>query len=125
MTRLLVTGGRDFLRDEVVAAALSAFHAVSPITVLGHGDCPTGADRLAAQWASLIGVPQLPYPADWALYGGMAGRVRNARMLREFRPDVVMKFPGGSGTRHMALIAREAGVPVAVIDIPRDQAARG
>lgn len=83
--------------------------------MLGHGDCPTGADRLAAEWASLVGVPQVPYPADWALYGGLGGRVRNAKMLREFKPNLVMRFPGGPGTRHMAKIAKEAGILVVAI----------
>ena len=40
------------------------------------------------------------------------------RMLEEGRPDLVVAFPGRSGTAHMMRIARAAGV--AVIDL-RDQ----
>jgi hypothetical protein len=36
-------------------------------------------------------------------------------MLAE-NPDLVVAFPGDSGTRHMVLIAEEAGVRVIVVE---------
>lgn len=122
MTRLLVTGGRDFDQPLIVFAALLAYHEIQPITVLGHGDAP-GLDRLAAEWAELVSVPVCTYPANWPLHGALAGRVRNAKMLRDFRPDVLMSFPGGNGTSHMTSITEAAQIPVVKIVLPRDSLA--
>ena len=117
--RLLVTGGRNFDNRLIVFGVLLTFHEHCPITVLGHGDAP-GLDRTAAEWAELVGVPVLAYRANWALHGPHAGPVRNAQMLRDFKPDMLMAFPGGTGTAHMVTLARKAQVPVAMIEIPSD-----
>jgi hypothetical protein len=109
--RILVCGGRDFYNRERVYKALSALHAKKPITVLIHGDA-AGADRLGRDWAKIVGVEILAFPANWELYGKRAGSVRNRKMLREGLPDLVVAFPGGRGTADMVLAAREAGVRV-------------
>lgn len=51
--------------------------------------------------------------------GGMggAGPMRNRQMLDE-KPDLVVAFAGGSGTRNMIDIARRAGVKVIVVEKP-------
>ena len=38
--------------------------------------------------------------------------MRNARMLAEGKPDLVVAFPGGRGTADMVAQARKAGVRV-------------
>ena len=92
------------------------------ISELAHG-AASGADTLAGQWAGEHGVLNVAYPADWdnpeyrrKLPNGrlirFAGNVRNQQMLDEFKPDLVVAFPGGFGTAHMVGIARKAGVQV-------------
>jgi hypothetical protein len=71
-----------------------------------------GADSLAAAWAMSRGIPTLAFPADWKKDGKAAGFIRNATMLRDGRPELVVAFPGGKGTAHMVNLARAAGVPV-------------
>lgn len=83
----------------------------------------TGADALARRWARWRGVWCVPYEADWNRYGKAAGPIRNERMLADFRPDLVVAFPGGRGTAHMVDIASRAGVRVMVVS--RSQSARG
>lgn len=80
-----------------------------------HGGA-RGADSLAAYWAAHSGVPFETYQADWKQHGRGAGPIRNKRMLSEGKPDLVVAFPGGSGTAHMVRIAREAGVKVMEVD---------
>lgn len=41
-----------------------------------------------------------------------AGPIRNSRMLREGKPDLVLAFPGHGGTADMVKQAGEAGVGV-------------
>ena len=105
--RALVCGGRDFADYAFVERVLDYY---SP-TVVIHG-CARGADSLADQWAFAHLIPVERYPADWRKHGKAAGPIRNAEMLHEGKPDVVIAFPGGVGTAHMVKIARAKGVQV-------------
>ncbi len=61
-------------------------------------------------------VPFEAFEARWNTYhGNRAGNVRNARMLREGRPDLVIAFEGGSGTQDMICKTLAAGIPVLVV----------
>jgi hypothetical protein len=80
------------------------------VTELAEGGA-AGADFSAAHWARRNLVPHRSYPARWA-DGPSAGPERNKRMLREFKPDAVVAFPGGRGTADMVAQAREAGIKV-------------
>lgn len=79
-----------------------------------HG-AANGADRHASDWAGDHAIANEPYEADWENQGTFAGPARNKRMLQEGRPDLVVAFPGGKGTRNMIELARKAGVEVVEI----------
>jgi hypothetical protein len=111
MTRVLVCGGRDYADEARVFAVLDKFHAEAGIDLIIEGGA-RGADHLAADWAFQRGVNRDRYNADWEAYGRMAGGIRNKQMLDEGNPDLVIAFPGGSGTRNMIRQARKAGVEV-------------
>jgi hypothetical protein len=87
----------------------------SAITLLIHGDA-RGADRTAGTWAMLRGVPREVFKARWAEEDGAAGPLRNQRMLDIGQPDLVVAFPGGSGTADMVARARKAGIPLRIIE---------
>lgn len=114
--RVLVCGGRDFTDRAAVAAALKLYKPGRATEVgwhiIIHGGCPTGADKLADEWCDVFGVRKRVYLADWKKHGRAAGPLRNARMLAEGKPDVVIAFPGGRGTDDMVRKAEAAGVPV-------------
>lgn len=112
--RILVTGGRDYANREILFRILDAAHASNPIDALIHG-AARGADTLAQEWADDRGVCCLPFPADWKIDGKAAGPIRNARMLLDGKPDLVIAFPGGKGTADMKKRARSAGVPIVTI----------
>lgn len=107
--RVLVCGGRDFSDREAVYAELSAQHAKHRFTHLIHG-CARGADALAGEWADDNAVNATCYMADWARHGKAAGPMRNREMLEDGKPDLVIAFPGGAGTRNMVDAALSAGV---------------
>lgn len=112
--RVLVCGGRDYQDSRRVYAVLDKLHAEAGIDRLIEGGA-RGADRLAQQWAESAGVPVSTYEADWEAFGTFAGHKRNATMLEDGQPDVVVAFPGGAGTRNMMRQARKAGVEVVEI----------
>ena len=71
-----------------------------------------GVDLLAREWAEEKGLEVKGFPADWDKYQKRAGFIRNAQMLEEGKPQAVVAFPGGVGTRMMVGLARRAGLPV-------------
>lgn len=108
--RVLVCGGRDFNDPTLLNNALDQLHKQHGFTTLVHGDA-RGADRLAHQWATNNNVTPEPHPADWKKHGKAAGPIRNREML-DTKPDLVVAFPGGKGTRDMTRQAANAGVQV-------------
>lgn len=108
--KVLITGGRDFTDRRAAERFLSSFHRNHPITLLIHG-AARGADRLAASWAFRQRIPCRACPADWEGRGRGAGIIRNAEMLA-MGPDVVIAFPGATGTADMKGRARSADVRV-------------
>ena len=109
--RVLACGGRDFTDASLVASSLSF---LTPSDTLIEGGA-RGADFLAASYARSRQIPVLTFPADWNRFGRSAGYKRNAQMLAEGKPDLVVAFPGGPGTASMISLARTAGVPVRLI----------
>lgn len=109
--RVVVTGTRDGIGWRKVWDALDRIHARGMITRLAHGAC-RGVDTEARGWAENRGVLAVPFPADWKTLRRSAGPIRNGRMLREFAPDVVLKFPGAVGTADCVAQARAMGIPI-------------
>jgi hypothetical protein len=113
--RVLVCGGRDYgyTVDETAEMyfTLRALHEKFPITALIQGGA-RGADECARDWARDSKVKCVTVPADWYTHGKAAGPIRNQRMLDDFKPDLVVAFPGGSGTADMVRRSRKAGIPV-------------
>lgn len=111
--KILVCGGRDYSDWARVDSVLDLIHLETPITHLIHGNA-RGADRLGGSWARKRAVQEVACSADWDSYRKSAGHVRNKRMA-ELNPDLVVAFPGGTGTASMVRIAEAAGIPVEVI----------
>jgi hypothetical protein len=110
--RVVVCGGRNFRSPAQVFRALDRLHAEHRFTDLMQGGCPTGVDRFAKEWRQTK--PEIQgwtCEADWDRYGRSAGPRRNTRMA-EWKPDLVIAFPGGDGTADMVRKARAAGIPV-------------
>ena len=106
--RVLFCGGRNF-RDR--ARVAEVFDKLS-CTIICHG-AARGADTLCGMEAERRGIAQVVFPANWRGDGTYAaGPIRNQRMLDEFRPDLVVAFPGGTGTEDMVSRALRAGVKV-------------
>lgn len=111
--RVLVCGSRYWKDRNFVYKTLNDLHAITPFSVLIEGECPIGeggVDTMARDWANENGVPVLPFPPEFGPDGHVLGPKRNAQMLHEGKPDIVIAFPGGKGTRNMVKQAVEASV---------------
>lgn len=122
MTRILVTGSRNWTNEARILTALIA--ATEGPSIIVHGGCPDGADAIVAQLANEAGFPTEVHPADWKRYGRSAGPVRNGDMVR-LGADICLAFiapctyrrcrtaePHPShGTSLTANMAEKAGIP--------------
>lgn len=137
MTRVLVCGGRTYgclprqydpAEEEALKAraqaergflfaTLTKLHREIGFTTLIHGGA-RGADHWAKLWAQQKKVTAVEFKANWYPHGRNgeldrgAGPKRNARMISEGKPDLVIAFFGGRGTRDMTDKARAAGIEV-------------
>ncbi len=118
MTRVLVCGGRDFTNVALLWQTLDRAHAASPIhrIIEGASDDVTGpyvgADYWAYQWACAHDTGSIRFHAEWKRLGKAAGPIRNARMIDEGKPDLVIAFAGGRGTANMVEQARAKGIQI-------------
>ena len=109
--RVLVCGGRHFNDALTLGSWLGGIHKQQGISLLIEGGAP-GADFMARKFAEWQGIPTKTFEADWDRHGRAAGPIRNKQMLDEGKPDLVVAFEGGKGTKDMVSQAVEAGVRV-------------
>lgn len=130
MTTVLVCGGRDFTTTHMRSFALGK-HELSYFnlrmaqmwekrepTLLVHGNA-YGVDRAAGQFSLTQQCNTFAVPAKWNAKGKGAGHQRNWEMLNLLYPiDLVIAFPGGTGTANMISQAKRADVET--IDLAED-----
>lgn len=119
--KVLVCGSRHFNDYDFLGTSLWRLYQEREnfnITEIIHGGA-RGADTLAGEWAKNHNCPVRVFPADWEKHGKAAGPIRNAQMLKEGQPNLVVAFlaPDSRGTKNMIDQATKAGVPVKVIDV--------
>ncbi len=73
-----------------------------------------GADTIAKEEAEKLGYTVKEYPADWNQYGPAGGPIRNQKMIKCEKPDMVIAFhnnlKASKGTLDMLTRARKAGI---------------
>jgi len=120
----LVCGGRDYQRSpDFIQGMHSAIQHFGYKAVISGSRNPPGltlpdihsafgVDDMAMAYARDYHLPARNFPADWDRFGNAAGPIRNKRMLDEGKPDMILAFPGGRGTRNMIEKGLAAGIPV-------------
>ena len=104
--KVLICGGRDFADFELLQQVMLHVRPWLEDDFCIINGFARGADKLAHIWAFMEGVPSICVPANWNYYGKNAGQIRNEWMLEYCNPDLVIAFPGGSGTSNMKMLAR-------------------
>lgn len=114
--RVLVCGGRDYNDRAHIFRTLSRLDVeYGPFTHIIHG-AQTGADSEAMAWARAEHINHTAFRAEWLKYGIAAGPIRNRRMIQVGKPDLVIAFPGGAGTKNMVKEAQKAEIKVIEIE---------
>ena len=118
MKRILVTGSRDWEDAHIIETELTKawkrFGFPDEI-VLVSGNCPTGADHIAEQIWSMMGLQTELHPANWTKYGKAAGPLRNREMVA-LGADLCLAFikNNSRGATHCLTLAQEDDIPCAV-----------
>jgi hypothetical protein len=117
--RVLVCGGRRYADPICIWKTLDQIardRGCIRLIIDGASDDVTGpyigADYWANQWALARGIPTVRCHAEWKQHGKAAGPIRNRKMRDEYKPDLVVAFPGGHGTEGMVALAEEGGIEV-------------
>jgi len=118
--RLLICGSRDFFDRLPISLTIYCFEPSALIN-----GCALGADTIANEEFRKIGKEPEEYPADWDRYHRAAGPIRNAQMLAEGKPDIVIAFYSdykrSRGTKDMVDKARDAGVFVVELGLTEEE----
>jgi len=113
--KVLVCGGRDYKVWSIIHDNIKSLHEKYKFTHLIAGGAG-GADSYAIDVAKQLGIQPVECDALWEFYRAQgnvkaAGPIRNRNML-DLGPNLVIAFPGGSGTSGMTKLAREANIEV-------------
>lgn len=115
--KVVVCGShREDASRKFLFSTMEKLHADRRFTDLMQGGAP-GYDRFAKEWAGTH--PEITaweFRAEWSKFGRAAGPIRNKRMAN-WKPDVVVAFPGHDGTADMVKQARAAGIEVVEINL--------
>ena len=124
--RVLVTSSRSWDKRAAIWTALdiiatAALESGYDRVVLVHGACPTGGDAHADAWYRAkrgempLGVER--HPANWDLFGNLAGHIRNADMIRSDIDVCLAAIRNRSkGASKCAEWADGAGITVQLLD---------
>jgi len=112
--RLLVTGSRDWSNEATIYAALDSFAEHGRPTLV-HGAC-RGADTIAADYWTSLGLTTEPHPANWTRYGRRrAGVIRNQQMV-QLGADWCLAFilNESAGASNCVKLCKAAGIPTTI-----------
>lgn len=113
--RLLVCGDRNWKNYNIIHNILKNIHP----SVIIQGEA-RGVDSLAKRAAEELGVKVLSFPAEWNRYGRAAGPIRNEKMLKEGKPDMVIAFHNditkSKGTKNCLIQAKKMGIPTILVE---------
>lgn len=112
--KVIVCGGRNYKSWASIYENIKALHDKHKFTHLITGGA-SGCDEYASDVAKELGIQPVVCDALWNFHGKPAGPIRNKNMLY-LMPDLVIAFPGGTGTAGMVKLAKEANIEVVIIN---------
>lgn len=108
--RVLICGDRNWTDIKRIRQVVKK---LAPSLIIEGG--AKGADTIASQVGEELGIPVKEFAAYWVKYGRAAGPIRNTKMLKKGKPELVVAFhndiENSKGTKNMLMQAKEAGIP--------------
>lgn len=111
--RILVCGSRG-LPTTPADIDDDLFEYYGSLELIITGDCPTGADQAALDWARDVGVDVSCHVAGWEKHGKAAGPIRNQAMI-DMAPDLVLACWDGKSPGTLDTIRRACAAGIRVV----------
>ncbi len=105
---LWVAGGRNYDNQQEMSKHLLKYTKREMPLITGGA---TGADHLAEQIWRNAQLPLIVIPARWRIHGIHAGPMRNRQIATEWKPTLLVLFPGGAGTASAQWEADQFNIP--------------
>lgn len=117
MSRLLVTGSRNWQDYKLIETTMTLFVDLLGLTELSVGDCPFGADLIAENVGRTLGLEVQVFRARWGQHGLAAGPIRNGEMVAR-GADLCLAYPlsFSKGTRDCIRQAQAAGIDTLIYE---------
>ena len=114
--RTIIAGSRTITAEISVmhAIARAALAGIEPSVVISGG--AAGVDTIGEKWARRSGKPIERFLADWKMFGGQAGHVRNVQMANRAEALIAVWDGKSAGTRDMIEIAKRKKLKVFVYE---------
>lgn len=107
--RICVCGGREFNNKDFIYNTLDRLLTTATWDFTIINGAASGADSLSSLWAKDRNVRLEEYPANWKKHGKAAGPIRNRYMIF-LGIDMLIAFPGGTGTNDMINACRKENI---------------
>jgi hypothetical protein len=96
--KVIIAGSRNV--DDYKLVAETIRRSGYTITEIVSG-CAVGVDRLGEQWARANDIPIKEMPANWNMFGKIAGSIRNRDMAIYADAAIIIWDGESKGTRNM------------------------
>lgn len=111
----MIVGSRNFSQENKFKEYLDTIFSLFKFEEIITGDCPSGADKMARNYAHDNCIPLKVFSANWDEHGKKAGYIRN-RQMAEYS-DLALAFwdMKSSGTKHTIDFGRSGLIKVLTI----------
>lgn len=115
MFRVIIAGGRDFQDYALLQREMDRLLSNTKDEIVVVSGKARGADTLGERYAHERGYTVREFPANWELYGKVAGYIRNEEMAQN--ADALVAFWDGAsrGTKNMIGLALRYRLNVRVV----------
>lgn len=116
---VLICGDRNWDNKVSIMSAVKHLMKEHSELIIVEGEA-LGADSLARDVGTELGLEVRKYPANWDMLKKAAGPIRNQQMLDSENIDLVLAFHSNisqsKGTRDMVIRAARAKIPYKIYD---------
>lgn len=109
-TRIYFTGGASYNNHRLIFEALDQTLAKIPDMVLLHGGAKSGAEKIAARWAAIRNIPQVPFAPDFTKHSKSSAPFKRNDEVLSLPPKGVIVFPGGGIQDNLFDKAKKMGI---------------
>jgi hypothetical protein len=113
--KILICGSRDWTDYKKIENEILNQNINNLVLITGGA---RGADNIAESIAKKLNIENKIYYAEWNKYGNAAGPIRNEKMIKEEKPNLIIAFQKNhsKGTQDTINRGNKYKIPVKIIN---------